>query len=74
MDIPLGTIYSNPIDIGLNTVTKNWAGFIKIHLQHPQRDGFALLQGNRTFVMEMKDREMVIGKVEKKLRACHQGT
>ena len=23
MDIPLGTTYSNPIDIGLNTVTKN---------------------------------------------------
>jgi len=32
MEIPLGTRYSNPIDIGTNAVTKNWAGFIKIHL------------------------------------------
>ena len=44
---------------------KNWAGFIKVHLQHPQRDGHALLQGNRAFVMEMEDKEFVIGKVEK---------
>ena len=65
MDIPLGTAYSNPIDIGLNAITKNWAGFIKIHLQHPQRDGLALLQGSRAFAMEMEDGEMVIGKVEK---------
>ena len=65
MEIPLGTTYSNPIDIGLNAVTKHWAGFIKIHLQHPQRDGIALLQGHRAFVMEMEDGERVIGKVEK---------
>ena len=65
MEIPLGTTYSNPIDIGINAVTKNWAGFVKIHLQHPQRDGIALLQGHRAFVMEMEDGERVIGKVEK---------
>ena len=65
MEIPLGTTYSNPIDIGLNAVTKNWAGFIKIHLQHPQRDGIALLQGHRAFVLEMEDGERTIGKVEK---------
>lgn len=52
IDISLGTAYSNPIDVGLNAVTKNWAGFIKVHLQHPQRDGLALLRGNRAFVME----------------------
>ena len=44
MNISLGTAYSNPLDIGLNAITKNWAGFIKIYLQHPQRDGIALLQ------------------------------
>ena len=65
MAIPLGTTYSNPIDIGLNAVTKHWAGFIKIQLLHPQRDGIALLQGQRAFVMEMEDGEKVIGKVEK---------
>jgi hypothetical protein len=57
--------YSNPIDIGINAVTKNWAGFIKIHLQHPQRDGIALLQDNWAFVMELEGGERVIGKVEK---------
>ena len=65
MTIPLGTTYSNPIDIGLNAVTKHWAGFIKIQLLHPRKDGIALLQGQRAFVMEMQDGEKVIGKVEK---------
>ena len=65
MEIPLGTTYSNPIDIGINAVTKNWAGFIKVHLLHPRQDGIALLQGNRAFVMEMEDGVKVIGKVEK---------
>ena len=65
MNIPLGSTYSNPIDIGINTVTRNWAGFIKIHLQHPKRDGLALLRGERAFVMTMGNGERVIGKVEK---------
>lgn len=65
MDIPLGTIYSNPIDIGTNAVTKNWAGFIKVHLKNPLLDGIALLKGHRAFVMQMDNGEKVIGKIEK---------
>lgn len=65
MNIPLGTRYSNPIDIGINTVTRNWSGFIKLHLQHPKQDGLALLRGERPFVMVMGDGEKVIAKVEK---------
>ena len=65
MHIPLGTTYSNPIDIGINTVTRNWAGFIKLHLLHPKIDGLALLRGERAFVMTMGDGESIIGKVEK---------
>ena len=65
MDIPLGTVYSNPIDIRLNAVTKTWAGFIKVHLQNPTLDGMALFNGNRAFVMTMVDGERVIGKIEK---------
>ena len=65
MHIPLGNTYSNPIDIGINTVTRNWAGFIKIHLQNPKLDGLALLRGERAFVMTMGDGERIIGKVEK---------
>lgn len=65
MDIPLGSTYANPIDIGINAVTKNWAGFLKVHLLHPLRDGMALLKGQRAFVMAMEDGEKIIGKVEK---------
>jgi hypothetical protein len=65
MHIPLGTAYTNPIDIGINTVTRNWAGFVKLHLQNPLRDGLALLRGERAFVLTMGDGETTIGKVEK---------
>ena len=65
MNIPLGSTYSNPIDIGTNAVTKNWAGFIKVHLKNPQQDGMALLKGHRAFVMQMEDGVRTIGKVEK---------
>ena len=65
MNMPLGMAYSNPIDIGINTVTRNWAGFIKIHRQYPKRNGLALLRGDRAFVMTMGDGLKVIGKVEK---------
>jgi hypothetical protein len=65
MDMSLGTAYTNPIDIGINTVTRNWAGFIKLHLQHPMCDGLALLRGERAFVMTMGDGESIIGKAEK---------
>jgi hypothetical protein len=65
MDISLGSTYANPIDVGINAVTKNWAGFIKVHLLHPLQDGIALLKGHRAFVMTMEDGEKVIGKIEK---------
>jgi hypothetical protein len=67
MNIPLGISYSNPVDIGINTVTRNWAGFLKIHLSNLKNDGLALLRGKRAFVMTMGDRERVMGKVEKGL-------
>ena len=44
MDIPFSMTYSNPIDIGLNAITKNWAEFIKLHLQYPQHEVIALIQ------------------------------
>jgi hypothetical protein len=65
MNMPLGIAYTNPIDIGINTVTRNWAGFIKLHLANPMRDSLALLRGERAFVMTMGDDEPIIGKVEK---------
>ena len=65
MNIPLGTTYSSPIDIGINTVTRNWAGFVKIHLQHSKKDGLAVLRGENAFVLTMDDGEQIIGKGEK---------
>ena len=65
MNIPLDISYSNPLDIGINTITRNWAGFIKIHLLNPKRDGLALLRGENAFVMAMGDGERIIEKVEK---------
>ena len=65
MGISLGNTYSNPIDVGVNAVTKNWAGFVKVHLLNPLQDGMALLKGHRTFVLEMEDGVKTIGKVEK---------
>lgn len=29
MKIPLGTSYSNPVDIGINTITRNWTDLLK---------------------------------------------
>ena len=65
MNILLGTNYFNPIDIGTNAVTKNWAGFIKVHFKNPILDGIALLKGHRVFVIQMENGEKVIGKIEK---------
>lgn len=57
MNMPLGSAYSNPIDIGINSITRNWAEFIKIYLQYPKRDGLALLRGEMAFVMTMRMRK-----------------
>lgn len=58
MNIEIGSDYSNPI--GLNMVTKTWASFVKIHLRAQHKDGFALLMGEHTFVLEMEDSEKVM--------------
>ena len=53
MEIPLDTKYSNTLDVGTNPTTRNWTGFIKVHLKCPHVDGFALLRGGRAFVLEL---------------------
>ena len=32
MNIPLSISYYNLVEIEINTITRNWAGFIKLHL------------------------------------------
>ena len=65
MGILLRMDYSNPLEIGWSLVTKNWAGFIKMHLKCPHVEGMALLRGTYGFALELKWGAMVIGKVEK---------
>ena len=65
MNIPLGTTYFNFIDISLNALTKNWAGFIKVQLQHHTRDGHALLKCTLPFAMTMEDGMRIIGRIDK---------
>ena len=49
MNIFLGSNYSNPIDIDLNQIVKNWAGFLKLYLKHLLKDWLALLRGEHAF-------------------------
>lgn len=57
--------YLNPIDVGINMVTKNCMGFIKVHLLSPHKDRLIYSRGACTFVTKMEDSEKVINKVEK---------
>lgn len=70
MEISLGTVYSNPLDIGSSSVTKNWVGFITLHVTKLHINKLALLRGTRTFALELEGEEMVISKVEK-IYVCH---
>ena len=65
MNLLLIMDYSSPIDIGLNQINKNWAGFLKLHLKHPLKDWLTLLRGNVILWMELEGGERVISKVEK---------
>ena len=49
--ILLGTDYTNPLDIGLNLVTKNWMAFIKMHIKRLHVDNMGLLQGICAFAL-----------------------
>ena len=65
MVVSLGTTYLDPMDIGLNWITCNWAGFIKLHLQNPLMDGLTLLKGDRAFTMRMEGGIPIISQIEK---------
>lgn len=67
MKTTLGTVYSTLIDVVLNTITKNRAYFLKLHLQYPHKDDKALLRADKAYVMEIDNGEHAIGKVEKKI-------
>ena len=58
MNIPLGTNLIEPISILCMSVKKGgekgvWAGIIKLHLLHPERDGIAMLKGLRPFILQL---------------------
>jgi hypothetical protein len=66
MRILLGTDYTNPLDIGLHSVTKNRMAFIKMHIKCLHVDGMTLLRGVCAFALELEGGEMVMGKVEER--------
>ena len=58
MNIPLGTNLIEPISILCMSVKRRgekgvWAGIIKLHLLHPERDGIAMLKGLRPFILQL---------------------
>ena len=40
-----------------------WSGVVKIHLQNPKKDGSALLQGSRAFILNLDENVERRGKV-----------
>lgn len=65
--IQLGNDYTKPLDIKTDSITRNWIGFIKMHLNNPLQDGLAPLRGERAFAMIMENGILGIGKIEKRL-------
>lgn len=63
MDIEIDVEYYNPIDVVLNIGDQKLGG---LHQNLPHKDVIPLLKGGRAFVMQMKDGERVIGRVEKR--------
>lgn len=57
LEISLGTKYSNPLEIGSNSISKYWVGFIKVHLKKPHIDGVALPRRTCAFTLESEDGE-----------------
>jgi hypothetical protein len=67
MKIELGDNIGEPITILCHSskTTKHWSGMAKIHLRNPCRDGTALLQGTRPFIINLDDNQPTLAKVAK---------
>ena len=65
MKIPLDPTYPDPLSIICRRSTSIWNGLIKLRLQSPDIHAIPLLQGNRPFVLKMRDGTYQRGKVEK---------
>lgn len=48
---------TNHLDIGSNSINKNKACFIKMHLKWPHVDGIVLFHGTHAFVLELEGKK-----------------
>lgn len=65
MGIQLSTSLREPISALVNQQTSKWLGFLKVDLRNPQKDGIAMLKGERIFTLQLQNNEFVVGKIEK---------
>ena len=55
MKIAIGSMIGEPIAIMCYHKSTTWSGVVKIHLQNPKKDGSALLQGSRAFILNLDE-------------------
>ena len=63
MKIAIGSMIGEPIAIMCYHKSTTWSGVVKIHLQNPKKDGSALLQGSKAFILNLDENVDRRGKV-----------
>ena len=63
MKIIIGSMIGEPIAIMCYHKSTTWSGVVKIHLQNPKKDGIALFQGSRAFILNLDEKMDRRGKV-----------
>ena len=63
MKIAIGSMIGEPIAIKCYHKSTTWSGVVKIHLKNPKKDGSALLQGSRAFILNLDEKMDRRGKV-----------
>ena len=63
MKIAIGSMIGEPIAIMCYHKSTTWSGVVKIHLQNPKKDGSALLQESRAFILNLDENVDRRGKV-----------
>ena len=64
MKIAIGLMIGEPIAIMCYHKSTTWSGVVKIHLQNPKKDGSALLQGSRAFILNLDE------KMDRRRKVC----
>jgi len=65
MNIEVGQVLDEPIAIMCFHGSRKWSGTIKLHLKHPEINGYGLLRGLRPFILKLDNLTYYRGKVSK---------